>query len=137
MFEIHVALIFALVALFVARRRQPRLPGYDFAFNDMHVRDLYAKRLILTDTEEGKRSKRLEMFIDKGQSVIKFPGDIIDDEHWQVSLRCGRGKEGFRFEFFLETPDDPPHHFVSVAFSPGPVRVSLLDRNDTVIAKLP
>jgi hypothetical protein len=137
MYETHLALTIAATAVWIAARRQPRLPAYRLEWNDILGRDIYAKRLILMGPGEVKQPK-LELSInDQGKSVIKFPDEIIDDEYWGVSLRCGRGEGGFRIEFILETPSEPPRQFLALAFSPSPTEISLFNAQDTILAKIP
>jgi hypothetical protein len=137
MYEAHLGLILAVIALWIAARRQPRLPTYRLEWNDISARDIYAERLIVGPSE-GKQSKRVELSVDKeGHTLIAFPQDHIEGETWRVLLRCGRGEGGFRFDFILEPPDEPPHDFLSLAFSPAPVQVTLFDGKNKLVAKLP
>jgi len=137
MYETHLGLILAVIALWIAARRQPRLPAYRLEWNDISARDIYAKRLIV-GSGEGKQAKRLEFSVDEqGRTLIAFPHDTIEGKSWRVLLRCGRGEGGFRFDFILDPPNEPPHEFLSLAFSASPVQVSLFDDKDKLLAKLP
>jgi hypothetical protein len=137
MFETHLALIVAVAALIIAVRRQPRLPAYRLEWNDISGRYIYAKKLILLDEQAKPRSRQWTFSIDGDRSVIEFPDDYVFDEHWQVSLRCGKGEGGFRVEFMLHPPDDLPSRFLTVAFSPSPPVISLFDSKDKLLAKFP
>jgi hypothetical protein len=148
MFEIHSALIIAVVAVVIAVRRQPRLPaayGLD-DWNDISARYIYAEKLIV-GTGEGKQSKQVELSVDKQNcALIDFPY-YIEGESREVSLRCGPGKGGFKMEFMIHPPDDRPRPFMTIGLSPsgfvegghkfGPPHVTIFDSKDTVVAQIP
>lgn len=150
MFETHVALIVAVVALIVAVRRQSRLPTYRLEWNDISARTVYAKHLVLKSESDDGRT--MHLYVDKeDRSVIRFPENVIDGERWEVSARCGRGLGGFRVEFFLHPRDDLPRQFIALGFAPSdatiietqpklkmtPPHVLVFDAKNTVIAQLP
>ncbi len=137
MFEIHVALIIALLALIIAVMRQPRLPAYRLEWNEISARYIYANKLILLDEQAKPRSRQWTFSIDGDRSVIDFPDDIVFDEHWNVSLRCGKGEGGFRVEVLLHSPHEPAKRCMSVAVSPVPLEISLYDFQDKLLTKFP
>ena len=155
MYEIHLALIFAVIALWVAVKRQPRLPSHRLEWNDVLARDVYARRFILLGSHGFGSNEAASWYVDaEGWPSVDFPS-VIDGEHWCVSVRFGRGVGGFRAEFSLATPAEitqtPPHRFVSVAFSPSdativevgppvkfsPPQVSVFNGVDELVANLP
>ncbi len=133
MFETHLALLVAVVALIVAVRPRLHRPEAQNISADY----IYAKKLIIIDEQEGKRSKQWGFSIHGDRSVIDFPDDIVFDERWSVSLRCGKGEGGFRVEFFLHSPHEPASRFMSIAFSPVPLEISLYDAQDKLLTKFP
>lgn len=155
MYATYLALIFALIALAVAIKRQPRLPSHRLELNDLLARDVYARRFILLGAGGFGSDTAATWYLDaEGWPSIDFPS-VIDGEHWSVLVRFGRGVGGFRAEFSLATPGaitrEPPFRFLSVGFSqsdltvvePGsPLKfsrpqVSVFDGKDVLIAKLP
>lgn len=89
MFETHVALVVATVALVVAARRQKRLPTYRLEWNDISAQVIHVKRLFL-ESYDGER--HLEFYIDnEGSPEILLPSEIIEGERYQASMRVVAG----------------------------------------------
>jgi hypothetical protein len=155
-YETHLALILAVIALWVAARRQKRLPSYRLEWQELSARNVYARRFVLlgSDGERGS-TDAAEFYSDRdGWPTVAIPS-IVDNERWIVSVRFGRGQGGFRAEFSMDTPAAyegvPPFRFLSLAFSPSdltvvelgppikfsPPQISIFDGKEVLIAKFP
>jgi hypothetical protein len=80
MHEVHLALIAAVVALIIAARRQPRLPGWRLEWNEISARHVWAEHLHIGASVNGG----LHLYVEKtdGKTEIEFPYDVSPGEIW-------------------------------------------------------
>jgi hypothetical protein len=159
MFEIHLALIIAIVALFFAWNSQGHLPSFRLHWPELAAKSIYAGRIVITKMnddgtfDDDPTLKQLTLSLDsEGRALISIPREFEPDgEHYDVSLTFERGIGGLRMGFDLEYSGhpEPPSRFITIAVSPGGVDLSreeftqtppvfsIFDGSDALIAKLP
>jgi hypothetical protein len=106
MYEVHLALITAVVALIIAVRRQPRLPDWGLgAVLECHA--IKARQVLASELRIGASvNGGLELYVDQtdGKTNILFPYDVSPGESrgeaGRVSLRCGGVWAGFELNSF-------------------------------------
>src|SRR5271155_824850 len=104
MFEVHIALVIAIVALFFAWNSQGPLPSFRLHWPELAAKSIYADRVVLTKMnddgsfDDDPLSSQFTLSLDSdGRALISLPKEYeADGEHYDVSLKFERGIGGLR-----------------------------------------
>jgi len=148
MYEVHLAIVLAILAIWLSLRKTRRLAQLNSHVAGPDGQDLRA-RYINAECVEFRPSDHKRRAFDcirlgYTDSPSGLPGivfhEVVDPKGglpkiWQVELAFNHAKNGFRIEMSLHGPIHSPTPDLALAFSL--TEVSILDGQDNVIATLP